>query len=1159
MASPKPTATIAALGEPTIKLLCGSVDHQCNLQIVLDEGNGMRKATLCRAFGTSFLLIAACVAQQAGMTERPQFASAYGKLPVTFEINQGQASGKAKFIARGQGYSAFLTAGGMVLSLRPSRVAPSQASSSAPNLPPQSQKNTLLQFNLLGAAQNPSVVGEDLRPGRVNYFFGKDPKRWHTNVPTYGRVRYKNVYPGIDLVYHGNAQQLEYDFEVSRGSNPNLIQFEINGASDVRLDSDGNLTVRISGGELKFQSPVVYQTSNGLHTPVSGKYVVKDSAHIGFAIDQYDPSEPLVIDPVLIYSTYLGGSGTEYATGIAVDGSGSVYVGGYTDSTDFTLSTLGSPSVGLDHVFVVKLDPTGSTLVYADYLGGENADYGYALALDGTDNIYIAGTTQSTQFPMVTPFQGTIPGANSAFLSKISPDGSSLVYSTYLGGSADEVVAGVAVDSTGSGIVAGYTTSTDFPVVSAYQATAAANAGGIFGNYGFLTKFSSDGTSLVYSTYLAGASNVILNCVNEVQCWPQPNSYIFGLALDRTDNVYVAGNTNTYDFPVTPGAYLSTDTLPMDATVGFVSKFSNAGALQYSTYFYEASGALTDVDAIAVDGSGSAYITGMALSDGTFPLTSATICDPLVYGQGCDYGFVTKFDPTGSLLSYSTYLGPNNYAQPTALQVDGAGDAYVVATTWSNSFSLVNPIETYTNTDNSYEAILVELNPTATAELSATYLDGSLESYAAGLTLDPGGNAFVLGMTDSSDFPTTQSSAQGVYGGGGLDAFVMKVGPNSAPAVSISPESVQFGTQDVGSSSQPQLALLRNMGSSALSISSISTTGDFTESDNCGTGLPAADSCTLTVIFTPTASGSRSGSVLIQDDASGSPHTISLTGGGSGPAVVLNRSRLSFSSVQAGGSSAAQSLTLANTGNVSLTINSIQITGDFAQTNNCSAAVPAGSSCTISVTFTPTLPGAHDGTLTINDNAPGNLQTLSLTGVGSDFSLISSSDSQLTKPGTAVLYQLTVIPVDGPFVGTVRLSCQGLPTNADCNLSPSSVIPGGSPVKATLTITTTANTSQLSPLNKPTARLTYALWLQLPGIGLVAVISGKRRREARMSRFVILLALLASLMLMAACAGGTGTTPPHAQPTIQPGTYTIIVKGVSGTLQHSLPLTLTVQ
>jgi hypothetical protein len=1085
-----------------------------------------------------------------------QVQQAYGNAgpPLTFEANQGQTSSQVKFLSRGEGYTAFLTAGGIVLSLRPSQPVPVQRTVGA--VPPsQSQPplSTTLQFRLVGAAQNPTVIGEDPLPGSVNYFIGKDPAKWHTKVPTYARVRYKNVYPGIDLLYYGNHSQLEYDFAIAPGTDPGRIQFEITGASQILLDPEGNLVLQTGIGELHFQSPVVYQESAGLRVPVSGGYVVNDPTHVTFHVAQYDATKPLVIDPVLEYSTYLGGSGGDQPTGIAVDSTGSVYITGYTNSADFLLTTIGAPALNANHVFVAKLDPTGSSLIYADYIGGNNEDYGVGLALDRANNVYVTGSTTSNNFPLVNPYQPVEPGSYSGFLTKISVDGSSLLYSTYLGGSGFDEPAGVAVDTLGEAHIAGSTTSQNFPVFNAYQPAALANQGGLYGTYGFVTKFTADGSSLIYSTYLAGNLDVVQNCGNP--CYPSPYSAVSAVALDANGSAYVTGTTNTNNFPVTSGAYLASNSTQQDATLGFVSLLANSGSLDYSTYFYGTSGNPIGIEAITVDGSGSAYVTGTVSSDGTFPITSSGICDPSTYGFGCSYAFVTKFDPSLSTLVYSTFFGPNNYASPQSIALDSSNNAYVVASTDSGAFGTINGIEGYSNAE---EVLLVEIDASATMELFATYLGASGSEFASGIAVDSKDSIYIVGSTNSTDFPVSQGALRNVLGGAN-DGFVLKIGPNSAPAVALSPGVLQYAVQLVGSTSPAQTVLLRNMGSSSLSISSITINGDFAETDSCGTAVPPAGSCTFSITFTPATVGLRSGTVLIQDDAAGSPHLINLSGSGSGPMATLTPASLIFPSQQMGTSSAAQTATLSNSGNAALNISGIQVTGDYQQTNNCPAQLPTGSSCAINVTFSPTVAGTRNGMLSVSDNAASSPQTEPLTGSGSDFGLTISPGTSTIKAGSAASYTLTVSPIGGSFASAVKLTCSGLPAQASCTPSPTMVTPGANTATSTLSISTTASVAQVLTLLPSRGAPLYAVWIQLQAIGLLGVMLVVPKGQTGKPRKLIPITFLTLVLIfMTACAGGTGIAPlPQAGTT--PGTYSITITGTSGNLQHSLPVTLIVQ
>jgi len=747
--------------------------------VILSGGHGISPQSVIQAIG-----------QHPGRLSpplKPVLLGAYGKLPLSFEANRGQADPEVRFLARGKGYTLFLTATETVLSL------PELAAHGNPGRhEKQAGKTTVLRVKLVGGNPEAEVVGLEELPGKSNYFIGNEPSKWRTNVSTYAKVEYRDVYPGINLVHYGNQRQLEYDFVVSPGADPRNIKFEVEGTEHVEIDAAGDLVLHVAGGEVRQRKPIVYQEVDGERHELGGRFVLRDrdprtvpaasgsairnpKSEIAFEIGSYDPNQPLVVDPVLVYSTYLGASGGDEGSGIAADSTGNAYVTGFTNSTNFpTASPLQAFYGGGNHdAFVAKLNPAGSALVYSTYLGGSGDDAGFGIGVDSTGNAYVTGWTSSTNFPTASPLQAAYGGGSyDAFVVKLNAAGSALVYSTYLGGSGDDRSYGIAVDSGGSAYVTGYTSSTNFPLASAIQA---AYGGGTYD--AFVAKLNAAGSALLYSTYLGGSGY----------------DYGYGIAVDPAGNAYVTGYTNSTNFPTAS---------PLQATFrgsgiyhAFVTKLSATGqALVYSTYL---GGSGPDVgEGIAADSAGNAYVTGWTAST-DFPLAGALQSTP---GGSSDV-FVTKLNAAGSALLYSTYLGGAQSDDANGIAVDSAGNAYVTGYTSSTNFPVnfpvASPLQAFYG-GGSHDAFVTKLNAAGSALLYSTYLGGSGEEYGRRIALDPAGNVYITGVTGSANFLTV-SPFQAAYGGS-WDAFIAKIDSAVACTYSIAPASQSLaGTSGTGS------------------------------------------------------------------------------------------------------------------------------------------------------------------------------------------------------------------------------------------------------------------------------------------------------------------------------------------------------------------------
>lgn len=784
-------------------------------------------------------------------------AGGYGNLPVAFIENRGQTDRRVAYYALGERYGFYLTRDEVMLSF-----AGAGTNASAPAEASHNDDALAMAVALRFVHANPArrIEGDTRAPGAVNYFRGSDPANWRTEVPRYTGVAYRELWPGVDLRLHEERGALKYEFHVRPGARPSDIRLAHAGTSGVSLDGSGALSIATPMGTLRDAAPVSYQLIDGRRVPVATHYALFDQpasgsteASFGFVIGRgYQPDRELVIDPGVEYSTFLGGSSHEIGAGIQADAAGNVYIVGTTQSPDFPVTPGAFKRTGaagnFSDVFVTKLNPTGTALVYSTFIGGSNFDWGRAIAIDAAGSAYVTGQTKSTNFPTTSgAFDRTINVDTScprcgidpydAFVLKLNPSGSALVYSSFLGGFDIDDGLGIAIDAAGNAYVAGETASLNFPTTaSAFDRTYNGS------NDVFLTKVNTTGSAIVYSTYIGGTAV----------------EFATHVAVDSGGSAYLVGSTSSTDYPVTAGAF---DTSQNGAFDVFVTKVNAAGsALVYST-FLGGSG-FDSGSGIAVDAAGNAYVTGGAGST-NFPTTPGAFS---VIADGSD-AFIAKLNAAGSALVYSTTLGGSAGEGANAIAIDAAGQAWVTGITSSVDFPL---------SDDAFgvafhgvaDAFVAELSADGSTLLYATYLGGTLSDGGDGIALDPHGNAYVSGHTYSLDFPTTANAFDVVFNGDPSifwgDAFVTKFAIDSGgspppPPPPPPPQTATLTVSATGRSGQRVSSAPAGInvatGSSAsasfttgVSITlSVSNGRDAIWSGACSSGGSKKKSCTFTL------------------------------------------------------------------------------------------------------------------------------------------------------------------------------------------------------------------------------------------------------------------------------------------------------------------------
>ena len=767
----------------------------------------------------------------------------YGKLPLSFIQNNGQVDERVRFYEKGSGHSTFFTRRGIYLALINGLHSPVIDQGLEDRNQKQEDgyseirnpKSEIVRLVPLGANKTPEIVAEGLQEGRVNYFTGNDPEKWKTNIPTYQSVIYKDIYKGVDMKFYGNNRQMEYDIIVKPGTSPSRVQLLYQGIEELKVTEEGNLEVSLKEGNIVQKKPYVYQEINGKRVEVAGKFKIHNSKSetqnstlvsrhtkhfaYGFQVASYNKNYPLVIDPTLVYSTYLGGSGTDYGKSIAVDSNGNAYITGYTSSSNFPIASAIYGTYKAEDAFVTKINTSGNSLVYSTYLGGWRTDRADGIAVDASGNVYITGYTNSFDFPMKNPLSTgkmNIGGQTDAFVTKIDASGS-LVYSTYLGGDEPDYGWGIAADTSGNAYVTGFTISVNFPTTaSAFNRT--------FNGWreAFVTKIDASGSSYVYSGFLGGISY----------------DEGYGIAVDTAGNAYVTGYTNSSNFPTVSPIYAAKSAF-LDA---FVTKIAASGSsIVYSTFL---GGNGYDYGyGIAVDTAGNAYVTGRTAST-TFPTASP------IYGylSGSWDAFVTKINDTGSSLVYSTYMGGSSSDSGYSIAVDPEGNGYITGSTGSTNFPTASAI--YGSKKRNDDAFVTKIDSTGSSLVYSTFLGGNSTDTGEGIAVDATGNAYIAGTTYSTNFPT----ASAIYGNkkGNSDVFVTKITTDTTPPT-VSSTSPASGATDVAINSTIAVTFSEAIDATTINTSTFTISGGVS-------GTVTYNGTNNTATFTPSGNLSNGAS-----------------------------------------------------------------------------------------------------------------------------------------------------------------------------------------------------------------------------------------------------------------------------------------------------------